>query len=200
MISRIKNLIQAFLFLLKLFVDLINIISNVIHGETMQNVSYKKYLKSNSNHPAVSSITDLLSFKVARFSAINQSLGGYWFKKIFNLSLNDWRILGLTAANQPIAFQMIQKTLDMDKGQLSRSVKVLVARGYISTGPSALDGRSIELGVTEVGKKLSIEMLKFSKSRNDIATDCLTKSECKQFLQILKKLTDHSNHILESYE
>ena len=45
MISRIKNLIQAFLFLLKLFVDLINIISSVIHGETMQNVSYKKYLK-----------------------------------------------------------------------------------------------------------------------------------------------------------
>ena len=88
----------------------------------------------------------------------------------------------------------------MDKGQLSRSVKVLVGRGYISTGPSALDGRAINLRVTKVGKKLSIEMLKFSKSRNDIATDCLTKSECKQFLQILKKLTDHSNHILESYE
>ena len=157
-------------------------------------------MKSNSNHPAVSSITDLLSFKVARFSAINQSLGGYWFKKIFNLSLNDWRILGLTAANQPIAFQMIQKTLDMDKGQLSRSVKVLVARGYISTGPSARDGRAINLRVTKVGKKRSIEMLKFSKSRNDIAVDCLTKSECEQFLHILKKLTNHSNHILESYE
>ena len=88
----------------------------------------------------------------------------------------------------------------MDKGQLSRSVKVLVARGYISTGPSALDGRAIDLRVTDVGKKLSIEMLNFSKSRNDIAVDCLTKSECEQFLQILKKLTDYSNHILDSYE
>ena len=170
--------------------------SNVFGGDNMANKNQSKNLK----HPAVSSIADLLSFKVARFSAINQRLGGYWFKKIFNLSLNDWRILGLTAANQPIAFQMIQKTLDMDKGQLSRSVKVLVGRGYISTGPSALDGRAIDLRVTKVGKKLSIEMLKFSKSRNDIAVDCLTKSECKQFLQILKKLTDHSNHILESYE
>tara|TARA_B110000438_G_scaffold38748_1_gene38548 strand:+ start:206 stop:805 length:600 start_codon:yes stop_codon:yes gene_type:complete len=194
--KEIVSISYFFISAISFFVDLNNYMSNVFGGDNMANKNQSKNLK----HPAVSSIADLLSFKVARFSAINQRLGGYWFKKIFNLSLNDWRILGLTAAKQPIAFKIVQKTLDMDKGQLSRSVKVLVGRGYISTGPSALDGRAIDLRVTDVGKKLSIEMLNFSKSRNDIAVDCLTKSECEQFLQILKKLTDYSNHILDSYE
>ena len=151
-------------------------------------------------HPNVNTISDLLSFRVARFSAMNQSLGGYWFKKIFDLSLNDWRILGLTAASQPIPFKKIQHTLGMDKVQLSRSVKVLVDRGYIVTGPSVLDGRAVDLRVTEVGKKISSDMLKFSKDRNDISVKCLTKSECETFLRLLNKLTVHSNKILESYE
>ena len=38
--------------------------------------------------------------------------------KFEDLGLNDWRILGLTTANQPVPFKKIQEMLDMDKGQL----------------------------------------------------------------------------------
>ena len=59
-------------------------------------------------HPPVKSIRDLLSFKVARFSALNQRLGGALIKKGFDLSLNDWRILGLVASNKKLAFKKLQ--------------------------------------------------------------------------------------------
>jgi len=86
--------------------------------------------KFESIHPPVDSISGLLSFKVARFSSLNQCLGGYWVKKVFDLSLNDWRTLGLIAASDTLPFKKLQSILYMDKGQLSRSVKLLVDRGF----------------------------------------------------------------------
>ena len=115
----------------------------------MKNISQENNAIAHSKHPAVNSISDLLSFKIARLSGINQRLGGYWLKKKFDLGLNDWRILGLTTANQPVPFKKIQEMLDMDKGQFSRSVKMLVDRGYISVGPSKIDGRALDLTVTK---------------------------------------------------
>ena len=89
--------------------------------------------KLRKMHPPVKSIRDLLSFKVARLSALNQRLGGALIKEVFDLSLNDWRILGLVASNKKLAFKKLQSILYMDKGQLSRSVKLLVKREYIRT-------------------------------------------------------------------
>jgi DNA-binding MarR family transcriptional regulator len=169
-------------------------------GDNMKNISQENNAIAHSKHPAVNSISDLLSFKIARLSGINQRLGGYWLKKKFDLGLNDWRILGLTTANQPVPFKKIQEMLDMDKGQFSRSVKMLVDRGYISVGPSKIDGRALDLTVTKIGKQLSDDMLRFLKHRNDVSVDCLTKSECDSFLKILQKITDHSIDFLESYE
>ena len=148
-------------------------------------------------HPSVSSIRDLLSFKVARFSALNQRLGGYWIKEVFDLNLNDWRILGLVAASASISFKELKTILCMDKGQLSRSVKLLVERGYISTEFSKDDARALDLRITKVGRKLSKEILLFSKQRNDVAVQCLNKKECEVFLATLKKLTEHSISVLE---
>jgi DNA-binding MarR family transcriptional regulator len=83
----------------------------------------------------------------------------------------------------------------MDKGQLSRSVKFLVQRDYIRTEISKGDARAVDLIVTSSGKKLNNEILHFSKNRNDIAVDCLTKQECEAFFLTLKKVTDHSEKI-----
>ena len=166
-------------------------------------VQYGRDMKSNSKeklrkiHPPVKSIRDLLSFKVARLSALNQRLGGALIKEVFDLSLNDWRILGLVASNKKLAFKKLQSILYMDKGQLSRSVKLLVKREYIRTELTKEDARAVDLIVTSTGKKLNDKILHFSKNRNDIAIDCLTKQECESFLLTLKKVTDHSEKILD---
>jgi DNA-binding MarR family transcriptional regulator len=151
--------------------------------------------KLGNIHPPVKSIRDLLSFKVARFSALNQRLGGSLIKEVFDLSLNDWRILGLVASNKILPFKALQSILYMDKGQLSRSVKFLVQRDYIRTEISKDDARAIDLIVTSSGKTLNNEILHFSKNRNDIAVGCLTKQECEAFFLTLKKVTDHSEKI-----
>mgnify|MGYP000858957994 CR=1 FL=1 len=157
--------------------------------------NFDKQLKNI--HPTVKSIRDLLSFKVARFSALNQRLGGSLIKELFDLSLNDWRILGLVSAEKKLAFKTLQSILYMDKGQLSRSVKFLVQRGYIFTELKKDDARAVDLIITSRGKKLNKEILHFSTNRNELAVSCLTKQECEAFLATLKKVTDHSEKILD---
>ncbi|MGB0635017.1 MAG: MarR family winged helix-turn-helix transcriptional regulator [Paracoccaceae bacterium] len=148
----------------------------------------KKYLI----HPKVKAISDGIAFKLARLVAIHEKHGNYNFKKKFGLSLNEWRVLGLANEMEPVFFRDIRVMLNIDKGQLSRAIKTLVKKEILLSTGSREDARLIEITTTLKGKKLHDMMLKFSTDRNEEIVQGLTRSEFKEFVRILEKITNSS--------
>ena len=144
----------------------------------------------------IRSIREALSFRIARMAAINERAGGHYFKSEFDLTLMEWRILGLTVAMQPVSFADLRDILLVDKGLLSRTIKALVARGLIDTRKLKSDARQIELLTTAAGTRLHDNVLEFTIERNAAMAAVLTDQEWIAFDQILDKLLDYNQKIL----
>ncbi|MFP7673445.1 MarR family winged helix-turn-helix transcriptional regulator [Marivita sp. S0852] len=153
-----------------------------------------------SAHPDITQITDALSFKIARLDAINARAGGYLFKQHHDITLNQWRILGLVTAMGPVRSRTVREQLWMDKGQFSRVVKQLVDRGLIQTTPLASNASALTLDVTHEGRKLHKTLIHFTAQRNARTVGTLSRQECETLLRLLDKVTDHADHLQRERE
>lgn len=144
----------------------------------------------------IATLMDALSFRISRLAAINERAGGHHFKSEFDLSLSEWRILGVTAAKQGVAFSELRDILLLDKGQLSRTIKSLSARGLIQTRKSRSDARQIDLSITETGQALHERAIGFTVERNAVMGAVLTDAEWSEFDRLLGKLIDHNQRML----
>ncbi len=161
------------------------------------NLLQRQVDESESIHPPVENITDLLTFRLARLVAVNDRAGNHWISRTFNLRLNEWRVLGLTRALEPVRFHEIANRLMMDKGQLSRIVKAMVKRELITASPAKEDARTFELRTSPTGRALHDEVLPFTTKRNEVAVGSLTPQECAQFMHLLEKISGLNEALLE---
>ncbi len=154
--------------------------------------------KNDTIHPKINAISDGLAFKLARLVALHERDGNHSFSKKFGLSLNEWRVLGLANENEPVFFRDIRRSLNIDKGQLSRAIKQLVKKDILVSKESDLDARLIEVSTTPKGKKLHDEMLRYSAERNEIIVQDLMKSECNELFRLLEKITRSSKNLINT--
>lgn len=143
------------------------------------------------------SLPDALSFRIARLAAINERMAGQIFRSEFGISLNEWRVIGITGALQPVTFSAIRELLYFDKGQLSRVIRSLSDRGLIISATSPSDARQIELRLSETGEAIHREALEFTAKRNAIMAEVLTTEERSEFRRLLDKLVTHNAQKLE---
>ena len=150
-------------------------------------------------HPKIETIEDALTFRIARFAAINAYDGGHLFRAAFQLTMNEVRLLGLIGAHQPVTFAWIAKRLYMDKGQLSRLVRAIQERGLIGSAPNAEDARQLDLSLNEAGMKLHERILSSIQSANDEVVEPLSESEVATFFALLDRLLDHNERLVSRH-
>ena len=148
-------------------------------------------------HPPILQITDALTFKVARLAALNERAGALHFKSRHEMTVVQWRILGLTAAMGPVASREVRDILFMDKGQFSRVVKQLCERGLLRTAPSPENASAVDLHITEKGQAMHDVLIRFTAERNESVVSVLTPDECAEFLRILQKINAHNQNLLK---
>ena len=148
-------------------------------------------------HPPIHSVLDALTFRMARLVAVNDLEGTLRFREAYGLSLNEWRVIGVVHALAPVTFGRVRRILVMDKGQLSRVVKVLSDRGLLLTRPGADDARSVDLSLSDAGETLHDAVLEFTAERNEHVVATLTRDECREFMRLLQKLTAHNEMLSE---
>lgn len=153
----------------------------------------------SGRHPTIETIEDALTFKIARFAAINAYDGGHMFRATFQLTLNEFRVVGLIAAHQPVTFASIAKRLYMDKGQLSRLVHAIQDRGLIRSEPNAEDARQLDLRLTEAGTALHERIIQAIQSANEEVIDPLSADEVATFLSLLDRLLDHNERLVNRH-
>lgn len=74
-------------------------------------------------------VEDFLTFRLSRLSnALRTNLTKRYLEE-FELSLPEWRLLALVARFAPMRFSEVTARSSMDKGQVSRTLRVMAARG-----------------------------------------------------------------------
>lgn len=144
--------------------------------------------KRITRHPGIRDIRDLLSFRVAMLAAASDRVGQQWLSKEFDLRLQEWRVLAIVAAMEPVRFLEVARTLLVDKGQLSRLVKSLSTRGLIDTETDPEDQRTIQLRVTEDGRAFHDRVLDRALQRNERLVSAFEPDELDAFFVLLDKL------------
>ena len=139
-------------------------------------------------HPPVRDIRDLISYRIARFAAANDRLGQLLFSQPFDIRMNQWRVLALIRALEPVGVRDIADELQMDKGQLSRIGKTLIERGLIRADKGQGDLRTVNWRTTRSGKALYRRVFEFACKRNQSFMSKLTNEEVQTLLGVLNKM------------
>ena len=96
------------------------------------------------DHPSISVKLNVVNVKMSR--QIGQAV-----QKLANLRLPEWRILALLAEAGSLSQADIRNQIGMDKGQISRTVKNMLASDLVVNESGTTKTRNVRLSLTEKG-------------------------------------------------
>lgn len=111
---------------------------------------------------------DLKTFITYRFARLQSKLNAQairLLKKHSDLSLTEWRIMAVTAANDQNILSDLVRATGLDKGQLSRACSSLVDKGYLVSTLNKDDQRQNLLKLSASGRTLFERMLPIMRGR-----------------------------------
>lgn len=140
-------------------------------------------------------ITELLSFRIRRIANLMSSTATVIYRREFNLSLAEWRLLALLGVTQPMTLNRLARRAALDKAQVSRVVTQLVEQNLVrkEMGPR----RSSQLTLSAEGQALYEQVIRTANDRDQSVLSVLTTEERQVLDVVLDKLTARA---LELYE
>jgi len=112
------------------------------------------------------------------------------------MSLAQWRILALLADQTCTTTAAIRRTVDIDKGQLSRLVSAMQTCGWIEVTEDPIDLRRQRLHLTPTGRRAHAAAEPMMRKRRELLESKLSPTEKKQLFAILAKINDAAEESL----
>jgi DNA-binding MarR family transcriptional regulator len=129
------------------------------------------------------------------FPAIMTAIANQWSRESaaayleeFDVSLAEWRLIALMAAEPWITASRVDVVIGMDKASVSRGVRLLEHRGLVETRPNALDPRRREMNLTSAGRDLQSRIAAIALAREAKILDCLDANERKTLVSLLTRV------------
>ncbi|HEX7013397.1 MAG TPA: MarR family winged helix-turn-helix transcriptional regulator [Steroidobacter sp.] len=139
-------------------------------------------------------VEDFLTFRLTRLSnALRANLTKPYLEE-FGLSLPEWRILALAARFAPMRFSEVTTRTNMDKGQVSRTLRAMAKRGLTKLktirGARSSDALAapVMVSITPKGQALYRSVLPVARRRQAEMLLTLTESERVALYATLDKL------------
>ncbi|MBL8269174.1 MarR family winged helix-turn-helix transcriptional regulator [Steroidobacter sp.] len=162
----------------------------------------RSFNKTSSPWVAVSrsgahlNVEDFLTFRLTRLSnALRTNLTKPYLES-FELSLPEWRLLALVARFAPMRFSEVTARSGMDKGQVSRTLRVMATRGLTKTKAIKSGSRSTEalaapvmVSITPKGTALYKAVLPVARKRQADMLLTLSEAERGSLYSIIDKLS-----------
>ena len=134
-------------------------------------------------------LRDMISYRLARFVSFNERLAQAHVSEAFGVTLGEWRTFAIIQFMAPVSLVDLGRQMLADKGQLSRMVKRLVDRGWVSRRKTPGNERSITLSLTPPGREKYREIMAFVAKRNGVLQSVLTPRERIQVVSMMERLT-----------
>jgi DNA-binding MarR family transcriptional regulator len=106
----------------------------------------------------------------------------------FGLKIPEWRLMAVLGQGAALSQrELVQATL-MDKVTVSRATAALVERQLLVRLPSALDGRSHQLQLSDAGTSLYHEIVPAALAMEAAVLAVLSDEECCQLADMLMRV------------
>lgn len=115
--------------------------------------------------PDVATIRDLLSYRIHRLANALSRGAALRYRRDFNVSLMEWRILALLGGFAPMTLRDLAKESGLDKAQASRAVKALVERGLVERASGLADAREVALRLSPDGQRVEAGLMGAARAR-----------------------------------
>jgi DNA-binding MarR family transcriptional regulator len=133
-------------------------------------------------------IRDLLSYRIHRLANALSRGAALRYRRDFDVSLMEWRILALLGAFAPMTLKRLSREAGLDKSQASRAVAGLVARGLVLRSTGEGDGREIALRLSAEGGRLQRGLMDAARARDAAFRAVLSPAECGMLDGMLHRL------------
>ena len=108
----------------------------------------------------------------------------------FGVGTVEWRILAQVSAKRWITPQRICRLGGLDKGGVSRSIKLLLDRGLIAVRHKATDARSFEIALTAKGHTMHDRIARLAGERERLLLSGLSKPKVRGLVETLRVLNE----------
>jgi len=143
---------------------------------------------------AKSKVVDLDRYAPAYFTWIANKLSrgaSQHYLAAFDVGIETWRVLVLLAIHGSISAQQVCRVIGMDKAVVSRCFKRMQARGFITLGLDAADGRLRVATLTDAGRAMHDQIRGIALEREKAFLSVLSGEERDTLLELLHRL--HEN-------
>lgn len=142
-------------------------------------------------------LEDFLTFRLTRLSNTLRNNLTKPYLEAFDLSLPEWRLLALVARFAPMRFAEVTARSGMDKGQVSRTLRVMAERGLTKTktikerGSRATEALAapVMVYITPKGTALYKSVLPVARKRQAEILRTLSDSERATLYSIIERLS-----------
>ena len=147
--------------------------------------------------PAPNVITDLLSSRLHNLAGLSAASASLRVQRKFNLTLLEWRSIGMLGAYAPLSLKELARRAALDKSYASRTVSGLIERGLVASERSDTDARAVMLSLTKAGDALYRKVIVDANARNERLLSPLRPEQRKQLMEMLAMLTTSARAVLD---
>lgn len=134
--------------------------------------------------------TLLLPFQISQLNVALSAQARAILSRHGDLTLPQWRIIWLVSSGVASTSTSVRKTANIDKGQFSKTLNVLVGKGLVELAPYTQDKRQFSISLTEKGWATHALLAPEMEARQLHLLDALTDQERELFYQAIQALSE----------
>lgn len=131
------------------------------------------------------SLTSFVTFRMSRTQNKLNAQANFLLKSQSDLSLVEWRVIQLLKLFDGASMSKLSAEVQIDKGQLSRKINTMVAKGLIVAKPDARDHRKQNLHLTPKAKAVSDAIMPLMQKRQALLLAGVSEAELETFFKVL---------------
>ncbi|MEZ5789914.1 MAG: MarR family winged helix-turn-helix transcriptional regulator [Nitratireductor sp.] len=133
-------------------------------------------------------LQQFLTYRLARLHAKLNAQASRILSDHAGITLGQWRVIALTGGKGEITLTEIHRATQMDKGQLSRTIKGMFDDELITSRTSEHDQRQQILLLSQKGTDIYRHMLPIMRERQKMLMSCLAAEERRIIFSAIDKL------------
>ncbi len=145
-------------------------------------------------------IRDRLAFQITTLGNVISQWASRAYLSKCGVTMTEWRVLVMLKTIGPMTARKICELTKMDKGNVSRAVKKLIADKRVSETPDPEDRRAVILNLTTKGRKKYLEVRRYSDERENRLSAAVGQDNREIFEEIIGRLKTESERMLKELE
>ena len=139
---------------------------------------------------------ELLTIRIVGLLELLRRSGTIANQREFGLSRIEWRIMAQVGGYAPLSLNDLAELTQLDRGQLSRTVKAMAQRGLLVSRRRP-GGPAIVITLSDDGQVMHDRMVGMAIDRNRFLVGDLSDDALTQFAEMLDEVTRKAQLLLE---